>query len=105
MARDEASDSECLRMAVFSVNTAMSPEGLVPMLLVLGALLRPSMKTPSPNQLKRRAVIEEERTLLLQKRLCEEFFRTQVSVESQFGGGIEGATRLASRFQIRGIAH
>lgn len=31
-------DSECLKMAVFSINSTFGPEGLCPILLVLGAI-------------------------------------------------------------------
>lgn len=43
------------------MNSTMGPEGLVPMLLVFGALPRPARITPAPTQLHRQRVIEEAR--------------------------------------------
>lgn len=48
ISKDQASDNECLRMAVFSVNSTMGLEGSVPMLLVFGALLRRARTTSQP---------------------------------------------------------
>lgn len=36
LTRNEASDNECLKLAVHGVNSTMGPEGLVPMMLVFG---------------------------------------------------------------------
>lgn len=61
MDRKEAKEEECLKLAVYAVNSVMGPEGLTPILLVFGALPRPARSTPSPTQLVRQAAIEEER--------------------------------------------
>lgn len=57
--KSEANDHECLKMAFYAVNSTMGPEGLVPMLLVFGALPRPARTTPAPTQLHRQRFIEE----------------------------------------------
>lgn len=59
MPRAKASDDECLKLAVHGVNNTMGPEGLVPTLLVFGALPRPARKTPAPSQLQRQQALEE----------------------------------------------
>lgn len=57
--RKEASDDECLQMEVYSNNVTIGPEGLCPMLLVFGALLRPLMTSTSPDQLTRQRAVKE----------------------------------------------
>lgn len=57
--RAEASDDECLHMAVYANNVTIGPEGLCPMLLVFGALPKPLRTSTSPNQLTRQKAIEE----------------------------------------------
>lgn len=50
MDKSEASDADCLRMAVYAVNSTMGPEGLVPIysiLLVFDALRIPARTTPA----------------------------------------------------------
>lgn len=59
MSNQEASDNECLRMATYAINSTMGTEGLVPILLVFGALPRPVRTSAAPDQLKRQKVIEE----------------------------------------------
>lgn len=63
--KEDTSDADCLRMAVYASNATMGPEGLCPMLLVFGALPRPARKTPSPNQLQRQHAIEEAKKAVL----------------------------------------
>lgn len=48
-------------MACYAVNSTMGPEGLVPMLQVFGALLRPARSTPAPRQLQRQRAIDSAR--------------------------------------------
>lgn len=52
------SDSDCLNMAVYSVNCTMGPEGLCPMFLVFGAVPFPTSTTPSTSQLQSALCIE-----------------------------------------------
>lgn len=59
--RAEASDVECLKMAVYANNSTIGSEGLCPILLVYGALPRPARVTPSPSQVERQRVVEESR--------------------------------------------
>lgn len=59
--RTKATDEECLKMAVFAVNSTMGPEGLIPMLLVFGAIPRPARTILSPTQLERQKAIEAAR--------------------------------------------
>lgn len=56
---DQATDDEGVQMAVFSLNSTMGPKGLVPMLLVFGALPRPARTTPAPTQLVAQRAMEE----------------------------------------------
>lgn len=51
-------DEECMRLAVFSINATVLPEGLFPILLVFGAIHRPARETPSPSQLARAQAID-----------------------------------------------
>lgn len=57
MARDHT-DVECLKMAVFSINATVGPEGLCPMLLVFGVIPRPARSTPSATQMARAEMID-----------------------------------------------
>lgn len=57
--RREASDYECLHMAFYANNATIGPEGLCPMLLVVGAFTRPLRTSTSPNQLSRQKTIDE----------------------------------------------
>ena len=59
LSKGDVRDDECLRMAVYATNCTMGPEGLVPMLLVFGALPRPARTTPSPSQLMRQEAMEQ----------------------------------------------
>lgn len=54
----EASDGECLKMVLFSVNSTTGPAGLCAMLLAFGALPRSARFTPAPTQLARSHAIE-----------------------------------------------
>lgn len=51
MEKNEATDEECLQMTTYSVNSVMVPGGLVPMLLVFGAVPRPARTAPATGQL------------------------------------------------------
>lgn len=53
------SDNECLRMAVFSVNATVGPEGLCPILLVFGVIPRPARAKASPRRLDRAKAISD----------------------------------------------
>lgn len=57
--KSEANDHDCLKMALYAVNSTVGPEGLVPMFLVFGALPRPARTTPAPTQLQRQRAIDE----------------------------------------------
>lgn len=63
--KDEATDDECLQLAVYACNATMGPEGLCPMLLVFGALPRPARISPSPGQLERQLCIEAAKKAVL----------------------------------------
>lgn len=54
----ETSDIECLRMAVFAVNSTMGPAGLCPILLVFGVIPRPARMNPSITQIERSKAID-----------------------------------------------
>lgn len=54
----EATNSDCLRMAVFAVIPTVGPEGLCPMLLVLGTITRPARTRSSLSQVGRARTIE-----------------------------------------------
>lgn len=61
-----SSDSKCLKLETYSINTIMGPKGICPMLLVFGAITRPAHTTPSPSQLSRdqeiyKAIVEVEK--------------------------------------------
>lgn len=60
--RSEAGNEECLKLALFGVNSSMGPEGLVSMLLVFEVLPRPARSTPAASQLLRQEAIESART-------------------------------------------
>lgn len=64
MGKYEATDSECLKMALYAVNSTMGPEGLCPMMLVFGAFPRPARTTPSPSQLHRQRTIEDAKRVV-----------------------------------------
>lgn len=51
-------DDECLKMAVFAVNSTVGPEGLCPILLVFGAIPRPARTSPTITQLERARAID-----------------------------------------------
>lgn len=51
-------EADCLRMAIFSVNSTIGPEGLCPTLLVFGLIPRPARKVPSHTQIMRASAIE-----------------------------------------------
>lgn len=55
----KASDAECLQMALYYVNCTMEPEGLVPMLLLFGAIPRPVRTTRATTQLQVKTAIEQ----------------------------------------------
>lgn len=59
--RKKISDEECLKLAVYAVNTTMGPEGITPMLLVFGAFPRPARTTPAPCQIQRQQAVESGR--------------------------------------------
>lgn len=63
LGRKDTSDEECLKLAVYVVNSVMGPEGLTTMLVVFGALSRSAKTTPFPNQLARQRSIQEVRTV------------------------------------------
>lgn len=52
-------DLECLKMAVFVINPTIGPEGLCPVLLVLGVIPQTARNTPSVTQLERAAIIDK----------------------------------------------
>lgn len=56
-------DDECSKSAVYAVNTTIGTEGLVPMLLVFGAITRPARTIQAPCHLKRQEPIKEARKL------------------------------------------
>lgn len=58
LGRDVA-DHECLRMAVFAVNSTIGPEGLCPILLVFGAIPRPARVGSSSSQIERAEAIDK----------------------------------------------
>lgn len=51
------SNSDCRRMALFSVSSTMGLEGLCPLRLLSGAIPRPARGTPYPTQIKRASAI------------------------------------------------
>lgn len=55
----DVSDSDCLSMAVYSVNCTVGPEGLCPVLLVLWARPRLARSLPAPTQIARSIAIEK----------------------------------------------
>ena len=52
------SETDCLQMAVKSVNDTIGPEGLCPTLLVYGAILRPPRRAPADTQMQRARAID-----------------------------------------------
>lgn len=54
----DVSDVECSKMAVYAINCTTGPEGLRPMLLGFGAILRASRSTPAPSQVQRSMVMD-----------------------------------------------
>ena len=54
----DESDSDVLQLAVQAVNNTLGPEGLIPTLLVFGALPRPARNIPAPRQTDRARAID-----------------------------------------------
>lgn len=51
-------DSDCLRMELFSVNSTTGTEGICTMILLIGEIPRPARGTHSPMQLERAKAID-----------------------------------------------
>lgn len=65
--KSDATNEECLKMAVYASNATMGPVGLCPMLLIFGALPRLARITPVPTQLARKLATEESKEAVLQE--------------------------------------
>lgn len=50
---------ECMRMAVYSVNATIGPEGLCAMVLVFGTLPRTARQMPAETQVRQQRAIEQ----------------------------------------------
>lgn len=56
--RRSETDDECLQLAVKAVNDTFGPEGLIPTLLVFGAIPRPARTEPAQCQLERAKALD-----------------------------------------------
>lgn len=57
--KGETTYAKFLKMAVYSNDATVGPEGLCPMILVFGEITRPARITPSPKQLDRQRKKED----------------------------------------------
>lgn len=55
----KTTNDECLKMAMYAVNSTIGLEGLCPILLVFGAMPRPARSIPTPSRIKRAEAIDK----------------------------------------------
>lgn len=84
-------DEECLQLAVKAVNDTIGPEGLVPTLLVFGAIPRPATVEPAKCQMERARALEKAMDAVTREQAKR---RIALGLKSKSPKGVEHSTEL-----------